>query len=124
MQSLLLAPFPEAAEVRTSDHWLHTPVAWIRFHITARRDLFVPDDTGLDHSDVGQLRMTVFFRTSSDDWNGKVHTDVWRTDDRTEPPLSPHWAGLTVFQRAELEITVEQETHDKAAREAKALHRA
>ena len=31
--------------------------------------------------------------------------------------------GVTVFQRSEPEVTVEQETHDKAAREAKALPR-
>ena len=104
---------------------MHTPVAWIRFHHTARTELFVPDETGPDSSDLGQLRMTVFFRTSNDDWDGKVHTDVWRTDEQTESPMTPpvHWTGLTLFQRAELEVTVEQETHDKAAREAKPLPR-
>ena len=104
---------------------MHTPVAWIRFHHTARTELFVPDETGPGSSDLGQLRMTVFFRTSNDDWDGKVHTDVWRTDEQTESPMTPpvHWTGLTLFQRAELEVTVEQETHDKAAREAKPLPR-
>ena len=49
---------------------------------------------------------------------------MWRLDDQTEPPMSPPvvWIGVTVFQLSEPEVTVEQETHDKAAREAKALH--
>eukprot|EP00435_Cladocopium_sp_Y103_P056843 s686_g19.t1 len=55
----------------------------------------------------------------------KVHTDMWRLDDQTEPPMSPPvvWTGVTVFQRSEPEVTVEQETRDKAAREAKTLPR-
>ena len=112
--------------MRTADHWLHTPVAWIRFHHTARRELYFPDETGPDHTDLGHTRATVFFRTSDDDdWNDKVHTDMWRLDDQTEPPMSPPvvWTGVTVFQRSKPEVTVEQETHDKAAREAKALPR-
>ena len=50
---------------------------------------------------------------------------MWRLDDQTEPPMSPPvvWTGVTVLQRSEPEVTVEQEAHDKAAREAKALPR-
>ena len=126
--ALFQTPDPEAGNVRTADHWLHTPVAWIRFHHfhhTARRELYFPDETGPDHTDWGHMRTTVFFRTSDDDWNGKVHTDMWRRDDQTEPPMSPPvvWTEVTVFQRSEPEVTVEQEAHDKAAREAKALPR-
>ena len=128
-RALLLAlfqtPDPETGDVRTADHWLHTPVAWIRFHHTARRELFVPDETGPDHTDLGHTRTTIFFRTSEDDCDGRTHTDMWRMDDQTEPPLSPPvvWTGVTVFACSEPEIVVEQETHDKAAREAKALPR-
>ena len=111
--------------MRTAHHWFHTPVAWIRFHHTARRELYFPDETEPDHTDLGHMTTTVFFRTSDDDWNGNVHTDMWRLDDQAEPPMSSPlvWTGVTVFQRSEPEATVEQETHDKAAREAKALPR-
>ena len=123
--ALFQTPDPETGNVRTADHWLHTPVAWIRFHHTARRELYFPDETGPDHTDLGHMRTTVFFRTSDDDWSGKVHTDMWRLDGQTEPPMSPPvvWTGVTVFQRSEPEVTAEQETHDKVAREAKALPR-
>ena len=50
--SLFQTPDPETGDVRTADYWLHTPVAWIRFHHTARRELFIPDDTGPDHTDL------------------------------------------------------------------------
>ena len=123
--ALFQTPDPETGDVRTADHWLHTPMAWIRFHHTARRELFVPDETGPDHTELGHTRTTVFFRTSEDDWDGRTHTDMWRMDDQTEPPLSPPvvWTGVTVFACSEPEVVVEQETHDKAAREAKALPR-
>ena len=68
--ALFQTPDPETGNVRTADHWLHTPVAWIRFHHTARRELYFPDETGPDHTDLGHMRTTVFFRTSDDDWNG------------------------------------------------------
>ena len=48
--------------VRTADHWLHTPVAWIRFHHTARnarRELYFPDETGPDHTDLGRMKKTL-----------------------------------------------------------------
>lgn len=58
---------------------------------------------------------------SDDDWDGRVHSDDPRADDPAEPPLSPTvmWTGLTIFQRPEEMITVEQETHDKAAKTSK-----
>lgn len=106
--ALFQTPDPETGNVRTADNWLHTPVAWIRFQHTARRELYIPDETGPDHTDLGHMRKTVSFR------NGKVHTDMWRPDDQTEPPMSPPavWTGVTVFQRSEPQVTVEQETHD------------
>lgn len=66
--------------------------------------------------------MTVFFRASGG-WHGKVHADGWRADDAAEPPLSPPvvWTGPAIFQRPEVEVTVEQATHDKAARAAKGI---
>ena len=50
---------------------------------------------------------------------------MWRLDDHRLNHQCHHllWTGVTVFQRSEPEVTVEQETHDKAAREAKALPR-
>ena len=38
--ALFQTPDPETGNVRAADHWLHTPVAWIRFHHTARRELY------------------------------------------------------------------------------------
>ena len=66
--ALFQTPDPETGNVRTADHWLHTPVAWIRFHHAARRELYFPDETGPDYTDLGHMRTIVFFQTSDDDW--------------------------------------------------------
>ena len=49
---------------------------------------------------------------------------MWRTEDQTEALVPPViWTGFTVFEQSQAEVIVEQETHDKAVRDAKALPR-
>ena len=66
--------------------------------------------------------MTRFCKTSTDQ-DGKSYVDRWGTDDN--PDAGFIWTGLTLFQTSDCipDTIVEQETHDKAARDAKALPR-
>ena len=45
LMELFNTPETETGELRTSDCWIHTPAAWIRFHHVPRRTLYVPDET-------------------------------------------------------------------------------
>ena len=55
---LFETPETETGELRTSDCWIHTPAAWIRFHHVPRRALYVPDETELPHDQLGSYRLT------------------------------------------------------------------
>ena len=115
-------PETETGELRTSDCWIHTPAAWIRFHHVPRRTLYVPDETEVSHDRLGSYRLTLFYKTSTDQ-DGKSFVDQWRTDESKDVGFV--WTGLTLFQTSDCipDTIVEQETHDKAARDAKALPR-
>ena len=67
-------PETETGELRTSDCWIHTPAAWIRFHHVPRRTLYVPDETDLPHDQLGSYRLTLFYKTSTDQ-DGKSFVD-------------------------------------------------
>ena len=110
-------PETETGELRTQDCWIHTPAAWIRFHHVPRRTLYVPDETDLPHDQLGSYRLTLFYKTSTDQ-DGKSFVDQWNTDDSRDAGFI--WTGLTWFQTSDCipDTIVEQETYDKAARDA------
>ena len=122
LMELFNTPETETGELRTSDCWIHTPAAWIRFHHVPRRTLYVPDETEVPHDRLGSYRLTLFYKTSSDQ-DKKSFVDQWRTDESKDVGFV--WNGLTLFQTSDCipDTIVEQETHDKAARDAKALPR-
>ena len=117
---LFETPETETGELRTSDCWIHTPAAWIRFHHVPRRTLYVPDEAEVPHGLLGSYRLTLFHKTSTDQ-DGKSFVDQWNPDNRRDAGFV--WTGLTLFQTSDCvpDTVVEQETHDKAARDAKAL---
>ena len=119
---LFETPETETGELRTSDCWIHTPAAWIRFHHVPRRTLYVPDETEVPHDLLGSYRLTLFYKTSTDQ-DGESFIDQWNTDNSRDAGFV--WTGLTLFQTSNCipDTVVEQETHDKAARDAKALPR-
>ena len=119
---LFETPETETGELRTSDSWIHTPAAWIRFHHVPRRTLYVPDETEVPHDLLGSYRLTLFYKTSTDQ-DGKSFVDQWNTDNSRDAGFV--WTGLTLFQTSDCipDTVVEQGTHDKAARDAKALPR-
>ena len=119
---LFETPETETGELRTSDCWIHTPAAWIRFHHVPRRTLYVPDETEVPHDLLGAYRLTLFYKTGTDQ-DGKSFVDQWNTDNGRDAGFV--WTGLTLFQTSDCipDTVVEQETHDKAARDAKALPR-
>jgi len=119
---LFETPERETGELRTSDSWVHTPAAWIRFHHVPRRTLYVPDETEVPHDLLGSNRLTLSYKTNTDQ-DGKSCADQWSTDNSRDAGFV--WAGLTLFQTSDCipDTVVEQETHDKAARDAKALPR-
>ena len=122
LMELFNTPETETGELRTSDCWIHTPAAWIRFHHVPRRTLYVPDETEVPHDRLGSYRLTLFYKTSTDQ-DEKSFVDQWRTDESKDVGFV--WTGLTLFQTSDCipDTIVEQETHDKAARDAKALPR-
>ena len=122
LMELFNIPETETGELRTSDCWIHAPAAWIRFHHVPRRALYVPDKTEVPHDRLGSYRLTLFYRTSADQ-DGKSFVDQWNTDESRDVGFV--WTGLTLFQTSDRipDTIVEQETHDKAARDAKALPR-
>ena len=122
LMELFDTPETETGELRTSDCWIHTPAAWIRFHHVPRRTLYVPDETEVPHDRLGSYRLTLFYKTSTDQ-DEKSFVDQWRTDESKDVGFV--WTGLTLFQTSDCipDTIVEQETHDKAARDAKALPR-
>ena len=107
--TLFETPETETGELRTQDCWIHTPAAWIRFHHVLRRTLYVPDETEVPHAFLGSYRLTLFYKTSTDHSRDAGFI----------------WTGLTLFQTSACiqDTVVEQETHDKAVRDAKALPR-
>ncbi len=62
---LFETPERETGELRTSDCWIHTPAAWVRFHHEPRRTLHVPDETELPHDQLGSYRLTLFYKMES-----------------------------------------------------------
>ena len=85
-----------------------------------KKTLYVPDETEVPHDHLGSYRLTLFYKTSTDQ-HGKLFIDQWSTDNSRDAGFI--WTGLTLFQTSDSipDIVVEQETHDKAARDAKAL---
>ena len=79
-------------------------------------------ETEVPHDLLGSYRLTLFYKTSTDQ-DGKSFVDQWSTD--TSQDAGFVWTGLTLFQTSDCipDTVVEQETHDKAARDAKALPR-
>ena len=73
---LFETPETETGELRTSDCWIHTPAAWIRFHHVPRRTMYVPEETEVPHDCLGSHRLTVFYETSADQ-DGKSYEDQW-----------------------------------------------
>ena len=112
----------ETGELRKSDCRIHTPAAWIRFYHVPRRTPYVPDETELPHGQLGSRRLTLFYTTSTDQ-DGKPRVDRWNTDGNRDVGFI--WTGLTLFQTSDCipDTVVEQEMHDKAARDTKALPR-
>ena len=112
LMELFNTPETETGELRTSDCWIHTPAAWIRFHHVPRRTLYVPDETEVPHDRLGSYRLTLFYKTSTDQ-DEKSFVDQWRTDESKDAGFV--WTGLTLFQTSDCipDIIVEQETHDK-----------
>ena len=80
LMELFNTPETETGELRTSDCWIHTPAAWIRFHHVPRRTLYVPDETEVPHDLLGSYRLTLFYKTSTDQ-DEKSFVDQWRTDE-------------------------------------------
>ena len=121
---LFETPETETGELRTSDCWIHTPAAWIRFHHVPRRTLYFPEETESEvpHDCLGPHRLTLFYETSTDQ-DGKSYEDQWNMDNNRD--VGVIWTGLTLFQTSNCipDTVVEQETHDKAARDTKTLHR-
>ena len=119
---LFETPETETGELRTSDCWIHTPAAWIRFHHTPRRTLYVPEEIEVPHDCLGSHRLTLFYETSTDQ-DGKSYEDQWNMDSNRDVGFI--WTGLTLFQTSSCipDTVVEQETHEKAARDTKTLHR-
>ena len=122
---LLDTPETETGELRTSDCWIHSPAAWIRFHHEPRRTLYVPDETELPHDHLGSYRLTLFYKTSTDQ-DRKSSVDQWNGCHQRDVGLM--WTGLTLLQTQTSNcvpdtVVVEQETHDKTARDAKTLLR-
>ena len=76
---LFETPETETGELRTSDCWIHTPAAWIRFHHVPRRTLYVPEETEVPHDCLGSHRLTLFYETSTDQ-DGKSYEDQWNID--------------------------------------------
>ena len=66
--------------------------------------------------------MTLFYETSTDQ-DGKLYEDQWNMDNNRDVGFI--WTGLTLFQTPNCipDTVVEQETHEKAARDTKTLHR-
>ena len=93
---LFKTPETETGELRTSDCWIHT--AWIRFHHEPRRTLYVPDETELPHDQLGSYRLTLFYKTSTDQ-DGKSFVDQWNTDDSRDVGFI--WTGQTLFQTSD-----------------------
>ena len=118
---LFETPETETGELRTSDCWIHTPAAWIRFHHVPRRTLYVPE-IEVPHDCLGSHRLTLFYETSTDQ-DGKSYEDQWNMDSNRDVGFI--WTGLTLFQTSSCipDTVVEQETHDNAARDTKTLHR-
>ena len=119
---LFETPETETGELRTSDCWIHTPAAWIRFHHVPRRTLYVPEEIEVPHNCLGSHRLTLFYETSTDQ-DGKSYEDQWNMDSNRDVGFI--WTGLTLFQTSSCipDTVVEQETHEKAARDTKTLHR-
>ena len=119
---LFETPETETGELRTSDCWIHTPAAWIRFHHVPRRTLYVPEEIEVPHDCLGSHRLTLFYETSTDQ-DGKSYEDQWNMDSNRDVGFI--WTGLTLFQTSNCipDTVVEQEAHDKAARNTKTLHR-
>ena len=119
---LFETPETETGELRTSDCWIHTPAAWIRFHHVPRRTLYVPEEIEVPHNCLGSHRLTLFYETGTDQ-DGKSYEDQWNMDNNRDVGFI--WTGLTLFQTSNCipDTVVEQETHDKAARDTKTLHR-
>ena len=115
---LFETPETETGELRTSDCWIHTPAAWIRFHHVPRRTLYVPEETDVPHDCLGSHRLTLFYETSTGQYE-----DQWNMDSNRDVGFV--WTGLTLFQTSNCipDTVVEQETHEKAARDTKTLHR-
>ena len=74
------------------------------------------------HDRLGSYRLTLFYKTSTDR-DEKSFVDQWRTDESRDVGFV--WTGLALFQTSDSipDTIVAQETHDKAARDAKALPR-
>ena len=106
----------------TSDCWIHTATAWICFHHVPRRTLYVPEETEVPHDCLGSHRCALFFKNSADQ-ERKSCEDQWNMDNNRDVGFI--WTGLTLFQTSNCipDTVVEQETHDKAARDTKTLHR-
>ena len=126
LHKVLLEPFEtpetEAGELRTSDCWIQPPAAWVRFHHVPRRTLYVPEETQVPQDCLGSHRLTLFCETSTDQ-DGKSYEDQWNMDNNRDVGFI--WTGLTLFQTSICipDTVVEQEIHDKAAKDTKALHR-
>ena len=108
-------PDTETGEFRTSDRWIYTPAAWIRFHHVPRRTLYVPEEIDAPHDCLGSHRLTLFFKTSTDQ-DGKSCEDQWNVHNNRDVGFI--WTGLTLFQTSNcISDTVKQGIRDKAAKE-------
>ena len=74
------------------------------------------------HDRLGSHRFTLFYKTSTDQ-DGKSYEDQWNMDNNRDVGFI--WTGLTLFQTSNgiPDTTMEQERHDKAANDTKALTR-
>ena len=86
------------------------------------RTLYVPEEIEVPHNCPGSHRLTLFYETGTDQ-DGKSYEDQWNMDNNRDVGFI--WTGLTLFQISNCipDTFVEQETHEKAARDTKTLHR-
>ncbi|CAE8623312.1 unnamed protein product, partial [Polarella glacialis] len=82
------------------DHWLETPSAWVRVHITPRVVLFTPADddvgSGPALATLKDVRLTEVKTVGSADT--RAHRDNWR--EVGSRGLKKQWTGRTVFAKA------------------------
>ena len=86
------------------------------------RTLYVPEEIKVPHNCLGLHRLPLFHETGTDQ-DGKLYENQWNMDNNRDIGFT--WTGLTLFRISNCnpDTVVEQETHEKAARDTKTLHR-